>query len=183
MATIDSRTNPTFDPIAPEEHERGRPQTGIGPGLLAGVVMAAILCFLAAMRQQPFVEPFWVISSFLLGQDAMQGGAGPTILGIVIHFVMSAVLGGVFTVIFGRTTMRRMLGFGLFYGVFLWAVAQFIILPLLNPFVATRMGTVWTFFLAHLAYGLMLAACSPTVKDIDAPERGYIDPLRREVRP
>jgi uncharacterized membrane protein YagU involved in acid resistance len=113
----------------------------------------------------------------------MRGGAGSIVLGVFLHFLMAALLGMLFTTIFGRTTMRRTLGFGLFYSLFIWLVVQFVLMPLLNPFAATQLGTVWPFFLGHLAYGLILAASVPTVKDIDAPERGYIDPLRREIRP
>jgi hypothetical protein len=183
MTTIDSRTNPTFDPLAPEVHEWGRAETGLGPGLLGGALMALILVFLSFAQGRPFWHPFAIVASTLLGPDAMRGGAGSIVLGVFLHFLMAALLGMLFTTIFGRTTMRRTLGFGLFYSLFIWLVVQFVLMPLLNPFAATQLGTVWPFFLGHLAYGLILAASVPTVKDIDAPERGYIDPLRREIRP
>lgn len=182
MAHIDPYVMPEFDPIAPEEHRGGRWLTGVGPGLLAGTVMAVILFILAVAGGETAYHPAQVVASVVLGRGAIHGGAGPIVLGLAIHFILSGVLGALFTAIFGRTTMRRMLGFGLFYGIFLWAIAQFLLLPLVSPF-AVQLGTVGSFFLAHLAYGLMLAACVPTVKDIDAPVRAYIDPLRREVSP
>ena len=64
MATIDSSTNHTLNPVPHLEHGGwGRPLTGVRPGLLAGVMMAAILCFLAVVRHQEFYTPLLVIAS------------------------------------------------------------------------------------------------------------------------
>ena len=183
MATFESRTNPTFDPMAPEEHEWGRAATGFGPGLIAGAVMAFMVAFIALAQGRSIWFPFRLIASTLLGPDAMTAGNSVVVLGVFLHFLMAALLGMLFTAIFGRSTMRRMLGFGLVYSLIIWLVVQFVLMPFLNPFAAAQLGVVWPFFLGHVGYGLMLAACVPTVKDIDAPERSYIDPLRREVRP
>jgi hypothetical protein len=183
MATIESRHGVSFDRAAPVIHQGGRFITGLGPGLYGGLIMAITLCVLAIARAESVYRPFWVVASMFLGPKAMKGGPGPTAVGLIVHFVMSGVLGMLFTRIFGRTTMRRLLAFGFFYGIVLWLVAQFVLIPLLNPAIAARLGTVWPFFLGHLAYGLSLASAVPTVKDIDAPEHAFIDPAHREVRP
>lgn len=183
MATLESRHSTSFDRAAPVIHEGGLFLTGLGPGLYGGLIMAVTLGILALARAESVFRPFWVFASLMLGPRAMRGGAGPTIAGLLIHFAMSGVLGMIFTRVFGRTTMRRLLAFGLLYGILLWLVAQFVLIPLLNPAIAARLGTVWPFFLGHLAYGLSLASAVPTVKDIDAPEHAFIDPAHREVRP
>lgn len=182
MATIESRRGRSFDRAAPVVHRGGRLITGLGPGLYGGFVMAAIICILAVARGASPLSPFWVVASVFAGPRAMAGGAGYSLLGIGVHFVMAAILGMTFTGIFGRTTMARLLAFGFFYGLVLWVIVQFVWLPFLNPAVATHMGTVWPFFLGHIGYGLTLASAVPSVKDIDAPDQVYIDPLNREVR-
>jgi hypothetical protein len=183
MATLDSRHSPSFDRAAPVIHQGGRFTTGLGPGLYGGLMMAFTLGVLALARAEPVFRPFWVVASMFIGPRAMEGGVGPTIFGLVIHFAMSGILGMIFTRIFGRTTMRRMLAFGFFYGIVLWLIAQAVLIPLLNPAIAARLGTIWPFFLGHLAYGLALASAVPTVRDIDAPDHAFIDPAHREVRP
>ena len=90
----------------------------------------------------------------------MAGGVGTAAFGFFLHLLVSVLLGMLFTALFGRTTMVRLLAFGLLYGVFISGLSQFIVLPLVNPLAAAHLGLVWTFFLGNVAYGLMLAACS-----------------------
>jgi hypothetical protein len=176
MATLDSRQGRSFDPAAPVEHRGGAFLTGVFPGLYAGLVMALMICILAGARGVPLLEPFWVVASLALGgARAMAGGGLSTFLGLVIHFAMSAFLGGLFSRIFGRSTMRRLLAFGFLYAMFLWGIAQFLLLPILNAQAATQLGTVWPFFVGHLGYGFALASAMPSAKDIDAPAEEYRD--------
>ncbi len=171
------------DPDAPVQHAGAGFRVGLGPGLVAGLVMLIVLGILALARDQPFLEPADVIASVFQGPRALSGSAEAAALGVVVHFATSAILGGLFAVVVGRTTRKRQLGLGLAYGVAIWLVVQFAFLPLAAPWVATTFGTVWPFFLGHLAFGVMLGASVPTTKGIDAPHRAFVDPLRREVRP
>ena len=148
---------------------RGRARDGIRPGLLGGVVMAVVLGILAIGRGVPFFNPMMVISSVLLGQGAT--GAAPVLLGTTLHLLVSALLGMVFVSLVGSAARTRMLAFGALYGIVCWIFSQFAVLPLFGSELAARLGTVWTFFLGHLSYGLMLAASAPTRKDIDDTER------------
>lgn len=183
MATVDSRTGADFDPIAPEVH-RGLPaRYGAGPGLLAGAVMYVMLGILSLAQGRGLAHPLKVVASTFLGSKAMHGGTGTIVIGALVHFSMSVLLGMLFAMLLGRTTRRRALGLGLVYSIVLWLGAQFVILPIVNPLMATAFGTVWPFFLGHLGYGAMLASALPTVYDVDGPRRRYVDPLRREVRP
>lgn len=183
MATVDTRPGITLDPHAPVSHAGMSPLTGLGPGLLAGALMLVVLLILSAGRGAGLGAPLYIFASTVMGPRAMDGGAGPVVLGLAIHFFVAAVLGMAYVAIVGRTTMRRMLGVGVLYGMFVWALVQFVVLPIVNPFAAVQLGTVWPFFLGHVAYGLMLASLLPTVRDIDAPPRSYIDPQHREVHP
>src|SRR4051812_9052846 len=120
MATLDSRRGGSFDTAAPVEHRGGSFMTGVLPGLYAGLVMALMICILTGARGAPILQPAWLVASFVLGPRAMEGGGLSTLLGLVIHFAMSGFLGGLFVRIFGRSTMRRLLAFGMFYGLFPW---------------------------------------------------------------
>lgn len=182
MATFDTRRAAEFDPLAPIEHVPGNWRTGLGPGLVGGTMMLVVLLVLSFARIGYGVrlgEPLRLIASVVLGESAIHGGAGPVVLGLVIHFVVSGLLGMLFSRVVGRTTMPRTLGLGLLFGIAIWAVSQFFLLPLVNPVMALRMGTVWPFFLAHLGFGLGTASCMPVVKDIDAPPPRVPIPGRR----
>ena len=183
MATVDSRRGTEFDPMAPEQHAGLPARLGIGPGLIGGAVMLVMLVILSLARGEGLLWPLKLIATTFMGPEAMEGGFGMAVLGGLAHFAVSVLLGMVFAKVVGRTTRRRALLMGLLYSVAIWAFVQFIVLPIANPFLATQLGTVWTFFAGHLGYGLMLASTRPTIADIDAPPRPYIDPLRREVRP
>ena len=183
MATVDSRRGTDFDPMAPEQHAGLPARLGIGPGLLGGVMMLVILVVLSLARGEGILWPLKLIATTFMGADAMAGGIGMAVLGLIAHFVVSALLGMAFVKVVGRTTRRRALLMGMVFAVGVWAIGQFIVLPIANPYLATQLGTVWPFFLGHLGYGLLLASTVPTIADIDAPPRPYIDPLRREVRP
>ena len=174
MASLESRQGRSFNPDAPIIHLGGRFITGLVPGLYAGLVMAIVVCILAAAQGVPIFAPFRIVASFGMGSAAIKGGSVATAAGIAIHFVTAGLLGMVFTRIFGTTTMRRLLAFGFFYSMVLWLFVQFVFLPMLNPAVATQLGTVWPFFLGHLAYGLTLASALPTTKDIDIPEQNSV---------
>lgn len=182
MATV--RTGPGLvDPLAPEEHAGQPARLGLGPGLVAGATMLVILSILSLARGRPLFEPVDLIASTVLGPAARAGGPVATLVGLAVHFGLSAALGALFVRLVGRTTRRRQLGLGLGYGLGLWGAVQFVLLPLLVPAVATHLGVVGPFLLGHVGYGLMHGASVPAVRDIDAPARPYIDPLRREVRP
>lgn len=183
MATIDSRRAADFDPVAPEVH-RGLPaRFGLGPGLVAGLVMLIILVILSLAQRQSFWWPMKLVATTFMGPRAMAGGVGTGIIGLIAHFAFSVLLAMGFAKMAGRTTRRRVLLTGMFYGIAIWAVVQFLILPWASPYEALKMGTVWPFFLGFFSYGLMVASTLPTVYDVDARPRAYLDPLQREVRP
>lgn len=145
--------------------------------------MFIILVILSLAQRQDFMWPMKLVATTFLGSRAMAGGIGIALVGLVAHFVFSVLLAIGFAKMAGRTTRRRVLLTGILYGIALWAVVQFLILPWASPNEALKMGTVWPFFLGFFSYGLMVASTLPTVYDVDARPRAYLDPLQREVRP
>ena len=164
------RTFEDLTPPMPRPQREPLPfRIGLGPGLVAGVTMFFMLAIVAVASGAAPWQPMRVVASPFLGMKALEGGAGPVVLGLSVHLVLSALLGGLFTRVVGRMRRRRQLGIGLFYALALWLVAQFVVFPMLVPPVAAQIGTLWSFFLGHLGYGLMLGASVPSFDDIDAP--------------
>ncbi len=142
-------------------------RSGFLPGISGGATMALILVILSfATTRQPLAL-IDTISATLF--RARAPGVFTSVAAIVLHFALSGTLGMLFAKVVGRTTMRATLAFGLLYGLVIWAAVQFVLLPLVHPEAAARLHIMWPFFLGHMGYGLMLAACLPAFMDIDAP--------------
>jgi uncharacterized membrane protein YagU involved in acid resistance len=158
-------------------------KAGLVPGLVGGAVMALALIVLAVARHEHPLTSFNLIAATFFDKQTVAGPLG-AVVGLVVHFIVSACLGALFARVTGRLIMRNTLGLGLLYGVFIWAAVQFVFLPFMNPQFATQMGVVWPFFLGHLAYGLMTAACLPAFNDIDAPRLpdGTIEGTKNDVQ-
>lgn len=141
---------------------------GVRPGIVAGLLMALVLMILSFGQGRSPVHPLATIAAVATNRWLV---AGPwaALVGLGVHLFVSAVLGGLFARVVGRTGRVRQLGLGFFYGVYVWAAVQFIVLPVVAPWAAAGIGTMASFFLGHLSYGLMLSVLIPTRVDIDEP--------------
>jgi hypothetical protein len=102
---------------------------GLAVGILDG--LAAILH--AALRTGTSPELiFRYIASALLGESAYSGGNGMVALGIFLHFVIALIWSAVFFVAYPRVRLLQrnkwLVGFG--YGIFVWLMMTFVVLPL-----------------------------------------------------
>lgn len=74
------------------------------------------------------------IASTLLGKAAFQGGAGPDILGLGIHYSISLVFATLY--FFGYPSIpflkKNRIVSGLLYGLFVWMVMNLAVLPLIG---------------------------------------------------
>jgi len=94
-------------------------QYGVGGGVIAGIVMGALM----VMQMRPVIEVAIPSMYFLSG-----GAAGFT-----IHVAHGAVLGVVFAALASTQadlTTAKSLAFGLGYGVVLWVVLAVIVMPI-----------------------------------------------------
>lgn len=97
--------------------------------------------------------------------DPLQWVGGSTGAGLLIHFVVSGLLGAAFGMLIGwqppgfrdQPVGDRALVSGLAYGVLVWAVMTWIVLPFVNPTMKLRVESfpVW-WFLLHMIYGSTL---------------------------
>ncbi len=122
---------------------------GVYAGLVASVAMGAVAMMLTALAGLGFFAPLRLIASVLLGGAAMTG-AGGIVLGLLLHTTTAAAFGLFYALLFGRSNT---LATGAVYGLALWVLATVAAVPLM----AAPMPPL-AFALAHLAYGLALAA-------------------------
>ncbi len=128
---------------------------GLLSGILAGLVMAGGVVVLEMLGGVP---PLNVLGYF----DATQG-ASPW-LGLFTHVAVSGMYGVVFGMLalglakrFGtRMSFALWLGAGALYGMLIFGIAEWVILPRSDS--PLREMPLWSFALAHLFYGAVLAA-------------------------
>ena len=131
-------------------------------GLAGGVAMAVVAALLSASMGQDIWHESKRIAAILYGPAALTGSGfdpGPVLLGSLLHLLVSAVLGAIFGVVtrrwlhltsdFGTPVMA-----GLVYGLLIWLVAYFVVLPLLNPALLEVYPPA--FIIQHVAYGVVL---------------------------
>lgn len=135
---------------------------GVIAGLVAGACMAVVLCVHSAAVGMDFWLPIQLMSGVFYGPDAILGGAGPTITGLLVHFVSSAILGFIFALLMRpRTPTSDAVAFGLIFGIVVWALRTYLTLPAFNPTLSDRATLIpgW-WFVAHLAFGAGLGSLS-----------------------
>jgi hypothetical protein len=140
-------------------------------GILAGSVMAMAAMFYAAANGSGFFSPVRSIAATWYGPNALVGGAGVLIAGLVTHLGTSAFGGVVFAALpSSRKSAITALLSGLVWGVVVWAILSFAVMPWLNP--TMYAGTVgrepgW-WFVFHLFYGGMLVVTPGLVRRVSA---------------
>jgi hypothetical protein len=128
---------------------------GLGGGLAMAVVAAIISLIIHADIWQEAKQ----IAAIVYGSAAVAGEgfvAGPVIVGTLIHLAMSALLGAVFGILTRRvfklpSDFGAPILAGLIYGLVIWMLAYFIVLPILNPLLLQLYAPA--FIIQHVVYG------------------------------
>ncbi len=132
--------------------------SGALAGLIGGTLMGVLLMAASAAAGQGFWFPMMQIAAVAFGLDALVGGIGVLLTGLIVHFVTATALGAGFGWIMpAGTAPRTALFLGIFYSVAAWAIATFAMLPAFDPVMAQRIQltpTAW--FVGHLIYGTAL---------------------------
>ena len=146
----------------------GRPNlflNGIVGGIIAGIVfvMAEMLMNVLILGK-PFLGPLRLISSILLGTQAIQLSyplATSLIVGVIVHLVLSSIFGVVFVYLLSwlkqlNVSAILQLVYGAIYGLVLWVLDFLILAPVFFP-QFTRVNQFWNGFVAHtFFFGLVL---------------------------
>jgi len=154
-------------PVPRETIWRGGPVTGV----IAGVIMAFVAMLTTAAQGLGFWLVPKMIAATFLGVDALVGGAGAIILGVIIHLIVSALFGLLFAFLTPRIISASSdFGLGIIYGVIIWAVMTFIILPIGNEVMRDRVALMpFAWFVQHLVFGGSLAL-TPYFERLSSPE-------------
>lgn len=153
--------------------------SGAIAGVLGGIALGLILCLQSAATGMGFFFPIQLASGVFYGDDAILGGVGPTVAGLVIYVVSSVILGCVFALFLRpRTPTTDAVAFGLIFGIVVWALRSYIVLPSFNPTLTDRMNLIpgW-WFLGHLAFGAILGSI-PTIRQTLARRETTVRPSK-----
>ncbi len=118
--------------------------------------MAMFTMIEAAWTGAGLLMPLKLIAAALFGKEALAGGVGVLLVGLMIHMMASVIWGVLFAALYPRRIApRNALPIGVIYGVVLWAVMTFVALPVVNPVMRASVAMMaggW--FLAHVLFGL-----------------------------
>jgi hypothetical protein len=132
---------------------------GLVAGVIAGAVMALVWMIKAGIEGAGFFLPARAIAGTYYGAEALAAGGGWAItLGVLTHVVVSAFWGLLFAWVGGARMSTGAACFaGLLYGIAIWALMSYAVLPAINPAMLGRVSDEpgW-WFGYHLIFGGML---------------------------
>ena len=124
-------------------------------GLIGGMVMAMVAMLYTLVAQGDLFAPLKQMGATFFRSDS--GSAGSLVAGLILHMMMSVILGIVFVLIVkGRATgFGPLIVAGMIFIAVEWAIARFVVLPVVDqPLVAT-FGAIGG-IIAHAMYGAVL---------------------------
>jgi len=152
---------------------RPRSRDIFGPGIIAGLSGAALMALFAmivsAAQGGAFFGPLKLISAVFLGSSAVTLGVGAVVLGIVIHLLVGSFWGVVYAAYLPRgVRLGTEIGVSLLYGIGIFLVMTFLILPWANP---VMFGAIdrWWFLVYHLVFGVSLTLVLPVRRSLTVP--------------
>ncbi len=134
----------------------------IRPGAISGLFAAVVMScawMLTAFREGDLWRPMKMVAATVLGEDALLASGFqplPVILGLVIHLAMGVALGVFFAWLGGFLPMGAAIIWGLIFGLAVWVIMQFGLLPVVNPWMAVLPAI--PFAISHALFGLTLGA-------------------------
>ena len=152
---------------------------GIVGGIIGGLLMAVVMMIYAALALGSMWTPLVMLGTTFIGSEALNGGAGILLWGVILHMCVSAALGVVFAEVTPPTVASgAAVAWGMLYGLAVFVVMTFLILQWVNPIM---FGWAWmnlgAWVTAHLAFGLGVATTPALVRGYAAP----VPPRRVEI--
>ncbi|MBC8162785.1 MAG: hypothetical protein H7Z42_16360 [Roseiflexaceae bacterium] len=145
---------------------------GLG-GAIAGLAGGAAMALVGVLTSLILGGNIWIepkaIAAPFFGPTVMRPGFefGPVLVGTILHFATAALLGAIYSIVTRRILkLPSDIGVpvlaGLIYGFFIWAVAYFLLLPLVNTFLRAQYAPA--FIMQHLVYGVVLGLVYATLR-------------------
>lgn len=142
---------------------------GSGPsasfGLLEGVIASLVMGVGAMLASTlalnlPWYAPPRVFATMVMGRAAvaniLEFAWLPFVVGLVVVVVLGALLGALFMRLLHTNVNWRVVLGGLFYGLTIWGLLQYALLPALFPLVAEKGFPPFWYGVAFALYGLAL---------------------------
>lgn len=134
-------------------------------GLVGGIALAMLMMIVTAAKGMGLLRPLYLIAATFHGSWAMAKGVDivPLVIGLMVHMLNSIIFGVVFALLLGSVTGTRRWGAtawtvsGLVWGLIVFIVNQYVVLPAVDP--AMAMGADKVLFwwvLGHMMFGLIL---------------------------
>ena len=130
-------------------------------GMVAGLIMGVFAMIVsAAALFLPWYAPPRVFATMVMGRDALANilefKVVPFVVGLVVVLVLTGLLGMIFALLLRRYESGRIVLAGVFYGLTVWALLQYFVLPLLFPLVAEKGFPPLWYAITFGVYGLTL---------------------------
>ena len=134
-----------------------------GVAIVGVVDLAFAIAFWWWRANVPPMRIMQSIARGVLGRDAFAGGAGTAALGVALHFFIAFAMGMTFAVVAHRASVlvrdKLVVAFGLAYGLALYAVMNFVVLPLSRAGEPSFADVLWVALgiAFHAAFGVVFA--------------------------
>ena len=128
--------------------------------LVAGTLDILSACVYTLIAGHAPINMLKGLASAILGNEAVKGGVGVALVGLLLHFAIMAVMAAVFVLVADRLPVlkARWVLAGIAYGIGLWAVMNLIVLPLrFGPHPFKLLGLAEQFFSHIVLVGLPIA--------------------------
>lgn len=138
-----------------------KPVEGLWTGAIAGLMMGLFTMAVAApILKLPWYSPPRVLATMAMGRNAvaniLEFRLAPFVVGVVLLLALAVILGALFTLVLRTTNPARIVAAGVLFGLFVWALLQYFLLPLVFPLV-TEKGFPPRWYAASFGvYGLTL---------------------------
>jgi uncharacterized membrane protein YagU involved in acid resistance len=142
-------------------------------GLIAGTIDIGAACLI---NKAPPLVIMQAIAAGLLGRASFRGGLQTAALGLLLQWAMSVLIAAIFALAAGRFTAlkERWIASGVAYGVVVYFVMNYVVVPLSAAAHATRFNAVKIAenLLAMLLFGLIIAFFARRISRPAAPHPG-----------
>ncbi len=131
---------------------------GIVAGIVGGLVVALLMLLANVIMRENAWTVFGLAAKPILGKSALEPGfhALPVIVGVVSHFAVSIAWAIPFALIaYGLMRNETVLA-GALWGIVVWLVMFYIVLPLVGLRDVVRTTAVMAALLEHMLFGIAL---------------------------